>query len=296
MIKNRQKIIPGTAILLALTAIVLLSAGISGITVLDPGTTFFRSDQSSSEETVDVGSQVLPAEIYEVPIMVIALLILVPFLLFILIMIFVPKARGRAIRNFLMILMWAFLLYALNSWSNTEQVEETEEIVSEIIESPITSFQQDVALLPEFNTDSPDWLVYLIGIVVILGIAGTGYYLYLRSSQVEGEEDLELLANEAQSAIDEIQAGGDFRNAILRCYSQMCIILRRDRGLYRSHWMTPREFEQRMLRAGLPRKPVAGLTQLFEFVRYAGYDPDSEQETLAIDYLDAIAAASESSR
>lgn len=293
MIKNRHKIILSVVVLLAISATVLLSAGISENTELHPGTTFYRSEEGSSGETVGIGIQVVPAEIYEVPILVIALLILVPFILFILIMIFVPRARGRAIRNFVMILMWAILLYALNSWSNTEQVEETEEIIPEIIERPVTNFQQDVALLPEINTDSPDWLVVLIGTVVLLGIAGAGFYLYRRTRQLEGEEDLEMLANEAQSAIDEIQSGGDFRNAILRCYSQMCVILRRDRGIYRNHWMTPREFEQRMVRAGLPRKPVTGLTQLFEYVRYGGYEPDSEQEILAIGWLDAIAAASE---
>ena len=281
-------------IIIAVSASVLLTAGITPDTELRPGTAFYSDDETQPAETIGT-TQVVPKKIYEIPVLLIILLVSIPTILFILIMIFVPKARGRAVRNFIMILMWVGFLYALNRFSRQEPVEESEEIVTETIVNSFSPLQQDIAPLPVFQTETPDWVVYLISFLVVLIILGVVGFVYWRSRQRESEDELEMLADEAKSAIEDIQSGGDFRNAILRCYSQMCHILQKERGIYRSHWMTPREFESRMLRAGVPRKPAQGLTKLFEFVRYGGKIPDSGQEEQAVLWLNAIATASEKS-
>jgi hypothetical protein len=281
-------------IIIAVSAAVLLTAGITPDTELRPGTTFYSDDETEPAEAIGT-TQVVPKKIYEIPVLLIILLVLIPTILFILILIFVPKARGRAIRNFIMILMWMGFLYALNRFSRQEPVEESEEIVTETIVNSFSPLQQDIAPLPVFQAETPDWDVYLNSFIVVLIIIGVTGFFYWRSRQSDSDDELDMLAEEAKSAIVDIQSGGDFRNAILRCYSQMCQILQKERGIYRSDWMTPREFERRMLRAGVPHKPAQGLTKLFEFVRYGGKTPDSEQENQAVLWLNAIAAESEKS-
>ena len=65
------------------------------------------------------------------------------------------------------------------------------------------------------------------------------------------------LANEAQAALDSLDAGGDLRNAVMRCYYEMNRILVTKKGLLRSRWMTAREFETLVVAQGLPAAPTA---------------------------------------
>ena len=60
--------------------------------------------------------------------------------------------------------------------------------------------------------------------------------------------------------------------------------------------MTPHEFERILQERGLPRGPVHDLTQLFEQVRYGGYNPGRQEERVAVSSLSAIVTACQRSR
>jgi hypothetical protein len=55
---------------------------------------------------------------------------------------------------------------------------------------------------------------------------------------------------------------------VIQSYVRMSEVVGARRGLYRPEAMTPREFAERLERAGLPAEGVRRLTQLFESVRY----------------------------
>ncbi|MEA3441855.1 MAG: DUF4129 domain-containing protein [Chloroflexota bacterium] len=287
-VSKHQNLFLRAAIITAVLSLVLLAAVIANKNQLLPGTEFYSENAGNQEEINETGVSVIAIDEYNIPILLIVLLVLLPFILFILIMIFFPKARKRAIRDLTVVILWAALLFFINRLETSERQEKFEEGVSETVEKNLPTIQQVQAPLPEINTDSPDWLVFIIGFLVMLVVLGVIYFLYWRSKTGEETEESDLLAAEASHTLDKIHSGADFRNAILRCYDQMCKILLNERGLHRQRWMTAREFERRLLQAGLPESPVEGLTQLFEYVRYGGNEPNKTQENQAVDCLSAI--------
>jgi hypothetical protein len=102
---------------------------------------------------------------------------------------------------------------------------------------------------------------------------------------------LELLAEEAQSALADLQSGGDLKDTVLRCYREMSQILSQQRGVTRPRDMTPREFEQQLAAVGLRDEHIRRLTRLFERVRYGGRQAGEREEREAVACLSAIARA-----
>jgi hypothetical protein len=154
--------------------------------------------------------------------------------------------------------------------------------------SPLSDLSNE-SLPQSFPLQIPEWLVFLcsMGLVALIAVA---FWLIWRN-RGEPALTLERLAQEAQTAVDELQDGGDLRSVILRCYSEMCQVLSRQRGIQRDRAMTPREFESRLVELGLPAAPVGRLTLLFEQVRYGARLPDKDAEQQAMDCLAAIVAA-----
>jgi len=129
-----------------------------------------------------------------------------------------------------------------------------------------------------------------IGFLLLASVAAVIWLVWKRTRPQTFT--LQRLSKEAEIALHTIQTGGDLRSTILRCYAEMCHILNENKGIVRQDAMTPREFEGRLLQAGLPEEPVRQLTRLFESVRYGAAQPDSRQEHLAVDCLTAIAESS----
>lgn len=130
----------------------------------------------------------------------------------------------------------------------------------------------------------PPLLIWLVGLglfgaVILLGIWIVGSK---RRSELDGWE---LGAENARLAL---LAGGDLRDVILRCYQQMSRALRQEREIEREAYMTTGEFERLLTTKGIPYDPVHQLTQLFEAVRYGGWQPNSLDEQRALRSLDAI--------
>ncbi len=98
----------------------------------------------------------------------------------------------------------------------------------------------------------------------------------------------------ARDAIAEIEAGGELRSIILRCYHAMLESVRDSAGVTRLEHVTPREFEDHLIQIGLPSADVQQLTRLFERVRYGGEESaDVSERKRAIHCLNTIVQAIE---
>ncbi|MBN1312056.1 MAG: DUF4129 domain-containing protein [Anaerolineae bacterium] len=145
---------------------------------------------------------------------------------------------------------------------------------------------------PVFAADPPEWTTWAASLVIAVFLAGisTGIALLLLRRR-EPSIALELLAEEAQAALDRIEMGEDLRETILRCYREMMQVVKEARGIVREQHVTPREFEIVLARKGLPAESLLRLTRLFEEVRYGGRPASSQEEQLAILCLRDIVAA-----
>ena len=122
----------------------------------------------------------------------------------------------------------------------------------------------------------PEGLVWSVLAVVVMGILGLIIWTLIQPA-VPGD-DSDRLQQEAENSLSELMQGrGDFKNVILRCYSQMTEVLRQDKAIERDGYMTAREFEQWLESKGIPPEPAQNLTDLFERVRY-GQSPISDEE------------------
>lgn len=144
--------------------------------------------------------------------------------------------------------------------------------------------------LPEFNPNPPSWLIIAGSIMIaalILGLLVTiGLAVWRRRTQ--SRLKVRLLAEEAQTALESIQAGADLKNTIIKCYVEMSRVVKEKRGVQRAADMTPVEFETKLVGLGLPSIPVHDLTSVFQDVRYGDHVPGEREERQAILSLSAI--------
>ncbi len=133
-------------------------------------------------------------------------------------------------------------------------------------------------------------LISVILSLVMVSIIGVALWFLWRRSKPDLSPN-RLIARQAQSALDALQAGGDLKNTIIRCYYQMSAVINQQRGIQRSQAMTPHEFEQYLASNGLPGEPVRQLTHLFEEVRYGDLPAGAAEEQVALNSLTAIIEA-----
>jgi hypothetical protein len=96
------------------------------------------------------------------------------------------------------------------------------------------------------------------------------------------------MSQEAQAAVEALEAGGDFQDVVLRCYARMSQVLAEQRGVFRQSAMTTHEFERVLIKLGFPSEPVRTLTHLFEEVRYGSIQQGESGTQMAISSLNAI--------
>lgn len=221
---------------------------------------------------------------------------LVPF--YVIYLIISKQARKRFIRDMLSILPFLLLLYFLTN--NDRAQDQVDELSGRFgLDSSESDLIGEAAPpLPEFQPP-PDWVTTVISLtlaviftVIVIGIV----YAIWRRTRERKKEPLLRIEQEAQDAIDAIEAGGDLREVIQRCYFQMIEALREYRNIQRNRDVTPHEFELMLQRRGLPSVPIHQLTSLFEEVRYGGHQPGRQEERLAISSLSAIVTACQNVR
>jgi hypothetical protein len=214
-------------------------------------------------------------------------LLVMPF--YIVYLIIFRQARRDLVLLLSQITIMAALLLLLMGVSTTGQFEE--ELEAEIG----GGFGEELlpaAPLAEFTADPPNWVVAIVGIILALVITGiVATFLLSRKAKPDAPGSISRLAEEAEEAIQDLYAGKDLRQTIIRCYRDMSLVLSREQAITRSSGMTTHEFELILKEKGLPDQPVHELTSLFEDVRYGNVSPGEVEETRAIASLSAIITA-----
>ncbi|MGE5250909.1 MAG: DUF4129 domain-containing protein [Bacteroidota bacterium] len=145
----------------------------------------------------------------------------------------------------------------------------------------------DFATSP-LGTPPPSFL-WIAGLIVLIG-AAMALIVVLRSKPAPLTVT-DKLAQEADRALAEIEAGANATSVVVRCYLQMASLIQKERGLSRDRAMTVREFEVNLKDLGLPPGPLLRLRGLFEVVRYGDRLLEAGEEQAAIDSLTEITSS-----
>jgi hypothetical protein len=126
------------------------------------------------------------------------------------------------------------------------------------------------------------WL-FAFGARTLPELAGLG-----RGRQPERERRRLEAASAVRRTLLDLEAGGDFRTAVLACYQRMCSLFA-TKGVARQEALTPREIEVLALaELGLSQGSVDDLTGLFEEARYSEHEIGPAQRDRALECLGAI--------
>ncbi|MCP4751036.1 MAG: DUF4129 domain-containing protein [Proteobacteria bacterium] len=139
-----------------------------------------------------------------------------------------------------------------------------------------------------------DWIIILVGFVICSLIPAAGFWLwrYLKKRSTP----LEMVAREAQKTLDDLYAGVDVKEGVIRCYLGMIKALAKYYDCRRDRAMTPREFEDYLRQAGFMSSDIERLTRLFEKVRYGCRNPGETEEREAVACLESIIRFGEESK
>jgi hypothetical protein len=274
---------------LLLAAMLFLSVGLRQVS-LAPGQPLPLFGEQSTEEVIGVATPGDDPFLLILRIIFYIGLILVPLLLIYLI--FNPETRKKILKDLirLAIMLLAFALLANYIQQMRKQIEGQPSGGMPVAPQMTPSLQETV----HFTGNASNWVVIvaslILAVLITLLVAGVIWFFLLRRNR-QIDEPLERIAEEAQVAVDAIEAGGDLRNIIMRCYAEMSRVLSEKRGLNREQFMTPHEFEAILAGKGVPREPVEQLTHVFEEVRYGNRMPGKKEELKAVDGLMAIVEA-----
>ncbi len=265
----------------AIVALLVLAAGLPHTELL-PGRPFYIGEPPTPTPTPGAAADTADRSFALELAFTLILWIGAPLLLASIVWAILRKKREYLL-TLLIVLAWAALIVYLQVnvvnqpgtlW-NTSSEATPEEVASQ---EPTDVFQPN----------APDWLVYAAsaGLAVLLLVAARTVWQALSARR---RRPLELLSKEAQRTVEEIGAGADWRDAVRRCYAEMCRTLQKGRGLARQASMTPSEFVAHLQEAGLPVGHIQRLTHLFELVRYGGRSAGEPEEAEALACLRAIA-------
>ncbi len=196
-----------------------------------------------------------------------------------------PGARKRVLRDLIALLIVLLPLYLL--WRAEPGTFEALGAFQ-----PLPAPAEELPPAPEvaYTPEPRQWLLVIVTVAVALVVAAivivVGWAIWRRRQRPT--PSLDRLAQQAEEAIDAIEAGADLKDTVSRCYVEMMDVLREERGLQRQRAMTPREFEVWLEEAGVPTTQVRRLTRLFEQVRYGNKRLGKEEERQAVVALTSI--------
>lgn len=194
-----------------------------------------------------------------------------------------PEGRRRLFITLIFVLLILFVADRYRERLQEQPLEiPTVEGVEALPEAAIPAIPEP----PPFITDPPIWLTWAVEVAVALAFFVLLWYLWLRLRPKPDPQS--LLVDEAASALAELEAGGDLRDVVLRCYAQMSAVLKENHRVERRQAMTPREFEVQLAAAGLGDEHIHRLTRLFEAVRYGTQSGTGKTAQEASDCLQAI--------
>jgi len=206
-------------------------------------------------------------------------------------MLFTSQGRRQLVGAVIFTILMVLILQMFNQ-QNDEMREPPPFEAPElgIDQAPIAS--GETPEVPEYISNPPEWVSWVVSLVIAVAITALAFGVYWFYKHIEAPgRTLERLAEQAEYAMQRIEAGDDLRQTILRCYQEMIRAVRETRGIQREVAMTPREFQKILEQQNLPAEPVNRLTRLFEEARYSVIEMPPQQGQLAILCLQDIAAA-----
>jgi hypothetical protein len=271
---------------LAVGALILLVAGLPWLE-FRPGQRFATVSQEEGE-TPPLGGKAITPD-WTPGLLALFWAILVAFGAAVVYVLVSREARKKLLLRLLpLLLLVAALLVSRQRPQAVPQIAPQPTTIVEVVETPAP-----LAPAVEFDATPPRWLVWstsaAIALAVTLGVGVLVWLLWPRNGHPASP--LQELAHQAQAAMEGLESGADLRDTILRCYFEMARTVSQARGVDRWAAMTPREFERRLVEAGLPPSPVQRLTRLFEQVRYGAKTAGAAEEQEALACLASIAHA-----
>lgn len=273
---------------IALVTTILLAAGISQFQ-LKPGQPFPIAGivQALSDSRLSLSNFSLLSNLIRPVIACVWILLIASIIGFII----SPQIRKDVFRRVITYTLWALIIYglviSLQPFLATLGEEPAEPAGPGLFETLDSG--ELLPSPPDFIIDPPPWFVIGISILLVSLLLGIGWFVwYIFSADKREATSLEMLVQEAQQALEDLQAGQDLKDTVKRCYFEMSQILSKQRNLQRRRGMTPREFEQYLAEHGLQIEHIRRLTRLFESVRYGHKPPDQQEEQEAIVCLTTI--------
>lgn len=295
MIKKHSKLQILILLGIAVTTTIFLAAGLSRLKLL-PGQPFVpfifgRDPIDMGYDGLLLGEDFLIAATRAI---IILFALLVPVV--IILSIIYPDFRKRMLRRLISLILFFLCLYVLLRLRPDILSPAGETLPLDQQALPGAVMPQDPAT--ESMAAPPQWLTPAVSLCIALPVTallvGLTTRLILHRRQ-HLSSPLVQLAQEAEDAIEQLQAGADLKNTVIRCYAEMTRVLAEQRGIERRRNMTTREFEAHLRALKLPDEPVKRLTRLFEDVRYGTKVPGKLEERQAITSLTAIVEASKRS-
>lgn len=293
IVTERDRLWTFALMLVSIAAMFLLAAGLPQLS-LAPGQGLPATTRDESQE--QAGPEIPGVEFMLSALRALFSLSILLFPAGIIYILVSPSARKRVIRDLGIALAFMVLFQVLGPRLAGMLRQNMPEIGSGRGAEPVDAS----ALAADFVANPPAWLVWGTSLILAMAIIGipTGLVAFLRWRRrqlTNPTSQRQELALEVQQAIDLLEAGANLRDVVVECYARMTRVLSETRGIERWAAMTPREFERRLRRAGLPNQPVHQLTQLFERARYGAKTAGPEEERRALDSLRAIVRACEAS-
>ena len=124
--------------------------------------------------------------------------------------------------------------------------------------------------------------------LIFLAVVWMLYRGWQRYMRLNTQRPLDEIAKIARSSLNDLSSGRNSSDVIINCYLRMSDVVAERRRLRRETAMTPREFALRLEQAGLPGEAVAGLTRLFEGVRYGDRKSEPRDVREAVSCLEKI--------
>lgn len=274
-------------LLLALLLILGLAMGLPNLK-LSPGESFsLRSDESPGAGGIGA---LIGDNVFAMLLRGLWVLTLICIPIYIIVCLFTPEGRRRLRRDIFTIILVVLLGELLPELlEKSGVIQETQETTLPESLDQITSIQPTTT----FSPDPPVWIsvMTILLATVLISALIIGAFMFIRKRKNLQKSPLQKLAGEAQTAMDALQAGRDFKSTIIHCYQEMVKVVEEEKGIYRETAMTPREFETSLINKGLPQNPIQTITRLFEKVRYGSQVIDASEEKQAFSSLSDIVNA-----
>ncbi len=277
------------------TALILLSAAALFILILAmslPRLVLFQGQPFSLDETQPATTAATPTLTDDAVFDLLfrgglaIVLVLVP--VYIVYSLLTPRGRRRLVGNAILIIILFLIAQYVHDHPPPQNQQTTEAALGAQPPPESNGIAPSV-----FPTEPPPLLT--VAVIAIASAAVIALILLVfwlrRRNQPKADLTMVALAEAAQSTIESLQAGGDLKYTVIRCYQEMMRVVREQRGIAREDAMTVREFEDELISRGLPKDAIRTLTRLFEQVRYGSLPTTSADETVALNALNDIVAS-----